>query len=264
MPELPEIYNISNQLNKEIVNLKITGVIINQEKSINLEVEDFIKLLLNQEIKTVTSKGKWVEITFTSLDNLYINLGMGGDLLYSDSIPEKKHQAIINLDNGKLLSFRFWWFGYIHFVKKDEIHQMTNKLGLDIFRDNVSKEQFIKQIKQRKGSLKTYLLNQKNFAGIGNYYIHDILFNAKINPLKKINEVSTQKLGRLYNSIISEFQDSISKRGAHYEYDIHHNYGEFTANKVAYKDGQLCICNTVIKKVKTGATSSYYCPKCQK
>jgi len=264
MPEFPEIYNLSEQLNIEIINLKITEAIIYQEKCLNIEVEDFQNLIKDQTIMNVTSKGKWIEIIFNSFDKLYINLGMGGDLIYSDSIPEKKHQAVIRFGNGNLLSFRFWWFGYIHFVKKDEAHQMTEKLGLDIFRDNVTKDQFVKLIKQRKGSLKSYLLNQKNIAGIGNYYIHDILFKAKINPLKKITEVSARKLGRLYDSIIEEFQDSISKRGSNYEYDIYHNYGGFSADKVAYKEGKLCSCNTIIRKIKTGSTASYYCPKCQK
>ncbi len=264
MPELPEIYNISEQLNKEIVGLVITNSTIFQEKSINIKTKDFNNSIINQEIFNVTSRGKWVFITFKSLDKLFINLGMGGDLLYTTEIPKKKHQAIINFDNGYLLSFRFWWFGYIHFVKKGETHHMTNKLGIDIFRDNITKKEFLTLVKARRGSLKSFLLNQKNIAGIGNYYIHDLLFKSKINPLKKIPEVSTRKLGMLYNVILSEFEDSISKRGAHYELDIYNQKGLFQANNVAYKEGELCLCGTKIKKVKTGSTSSYYCPRCQK
>ena len=264
MPELPEMYNISEQLNKEIVGLVITDIVVYQEKSINMEIHEFNDNLINQKILKVTSIGKWVIITFVSLDNLYINLGMGGDFLYSKNVPKKKHQAIIMFNNGFLLSFRFWWFGYIHFVKREEIHIMTKKLGPDLIRDNISKEQFIKMMQNKKGSLKSFLLNQKNIAGIGNYYIHDILYKSKINPLKKIPELSTRKKGILYNLIINEFKDSISKRGAHYELDIYNNHGDFIADKVAYKEGQPCECGAIIKKVKTGSTSSYFCPRCQK
>ena len=264
MPELPEIYNLSEQLNEEIPNLIIEEVVVHQEKSINQDIVIFTDNLLNQEILHVSSIGKWIIITFKSLDRLLINLGMGGDLLYSESVPQKKHQAVINFNNGYLLSFRFWWFGYIHFVKQGETHRMTNKLGKDILRDNITRKQFASMFKSRKGSLKSFLLNQKNIAGIGNYYIHDILFKAKINPLMKINNLSARKLGTLYNTIIEEFNDSISKRGAHYELDIYNQKGEFSADKVAYKEGKQCSCGTIIKKVKTGSTSSYYCPKCQK
>ncbi len=264
MPELPEIYNICEQLKSEIVNLKITEVVIHQEKSINLDIDTFTNNLLTQEITEVTSIGKWIKISFKSKDKLFINLGMGGDLLYSDSIPEKKHQAVINFDNGYLLSFRFWWFGYIHFVKEGETHHMTNKLGIDLIRDNSTKDEFRNLFKGRRGSLKSFVLSQKNIAGIGNYYIHDILFKSKINPSKKITDISTRKLGMLYNAILEEVKESISKRGANYEVDIYNNRGEFEADKVAYKEGKKCNCGATIKKIKTGSTSSYYCPKCQK
>jgi len=264
MPELPEIYNISEQLNNEIVGLKITQTVIHQEKSINFDIKTFKSLLINQEIKSVSSIGKWIIISFISSNQLLINLGMGGDLLYSQNIPKKKHQAIINFDNDFLLSFRFWWFGHIHFVKQGETHEMTKKLGVDLIRDKTTKEEFKKLFLNKKGSLKSFLLNQKNIAGIGNYYIHDILFNSRIKPSIKIPSLSSRKLGVLYNRIVEEFMDSISKRGAHYELDIYNNKGEFRADKVAYREGERCKCGTIIKKMKTGSTSSYYCPRCQK
>jgi len=213
---------------------------------------------------SVTSKGKWVFINFKSGDSLHINLGMGGDLLYSTVIPEKKHEAVIMLNNNHLLSFRFWWFGYIHFVNSSEGHDITNKLGVDLIRDKITKKKFVSLFSKRKGSLKSFLLNQKNIAGIGNYYIHDIMYKAKIHPLKKIPELSTRRLGILYESIIEEFNESISLNGANYELDIYNKNGKFSAERVAYKEGQPCQCGTLIKKIKTGSTSSYYCPKCQK
>jgi len=264
MPELPEIYNISEQLNEEIVGLKIIDSNIIQEKAINMEVGEFNKNIINQEVISVTSKGKWVFINFKSADSLHINLGMGGDLLYSTTIPKKKYQATIWLNNDHLLSFRFWWFGYIHFVNRLETHDMTKKLGVDLIRDKITKKEFISLFSERKGSLKAFLLNQKNIAGIGNYYIHDILYKAKIHPLEKIPKLSTRKLGLLYDSIIEEFQESIALNGAHYELDIYNENGMFSAEKVAYKEGKKCLCGTLIKKIRTGSTSSYYCPNCQK
>jgi|GEM_PF-4581252 len=58
MPELPEIYNISEQLKKEIVGLKIIDTNIIQEKTINMDVDEFKKNIINQEVISVTSKGK--------------------------------------------------------------------------------------------------------------------------------------------------------------------------------------------------------------
>ncbi|MBU1020592.1 MAG: Fpg/Nei family DNA glycosylase [Firmicutes bacterium] len=264
MPELPEIFNISQQLNQELIGRTITNVTIHQEKCLNYPISEFSKLVTSNIITKVSSLGKWIFIYFESEDNLAINLGMGGDLLYVDTPPTKKHQAVLYLDNNKLLSFRFWWFGYIHFHQQGDAHPMTDQLGIDPIRSDISKTDFIALFKGKKGSLKTFLLNQKNLAGIGNYYIHDILYNAKINPNAKMNDLSTHKLGMLYTSIIDELNTAIQLRGAHYELDIYHQPGHFRVSKVAYKDGQPCQCGTTILKVKTGATSSYYCPKCQK
>jgi formamidopyrimidine-DNA glycosylase len=264
MPELPEIFNISQQLNREIVGLSIQSVLINQEKCINYPISEFSRFLVSQTISKESSIGKWVMIYLKSGDKLAINLGMGGDFLYAKEPPLKKHQAVIFLNNGMLLSFRFWWFGYIHYVKQNEPHTMTDQLGTDLIREDIQKTDFISIFEGKKGSLKTFLLNQKNIAGIGNYYIHDILYDAKINPTVKINNCSKQKLGLLYDSIVKEFNTAISLRGAHYEVDIYQKPGGFKVSKVAYRDGELCQCGTTILKIKTGATSSYYCPKCQK
>ncbi|MBN2604228.1 MAG: Fpg/Nei family DNA glycosylase [Bacilli bacterium] len=264
MPELPEIYNISKQLDHEIVGLSIESILIHQEKCINYPLVEFSNLVSSQMIQRVSSIGKWLKIHFESGDKLLINLGMGGDLLYALQPPTKKHQAVIYFSNKMLLSFRFWWFGYIHFVKKNEPHTMTDELGIDMIRTECNKNDFVQLFDGKKGSLKTFLLNQKNIAGIGNYYIHDILYDAKINPTIKINNLKPEKLGVLYDSILNEFNTAISLRGAHYEVDIYNKPGEFKVSKVAYRDGQICQCGTTILKIKTGATSSYFCPTCQK
>jgi formamidopyrimidine-DNA glycosylase len=264
MPELPEIYNLSNQMKKELKNKKIIDVVVIQEKSINMPVKLFIETLKENIIMDVTSKGKWIEISFESNMVLRINLGMGGDLIYSRELPTKKYQAHIELSNNYFISFRFWWFGHIHLIKNNEPHAMFDSLGVDLIRDSIDKKEFVTLFKNKKGSLKTALLNQKIIAGIGNYYIQDILFKSKINPTVKCNQVSEEKLENLYDIIINEFMDSIEQRGAFYELDFYGNNGTFKAGVIAYKEDQLCpVCNTMIQKIKTGSTSSYYCPTCQ-
>ncbi len=265
MPELPEIYVLSKQLNNVLPNRVIEQIVVHQSKSINLELDDFIIQVSNQTCQSVTSKGKWLFIHFVSGDQLQINLGMGGDLLYRDAPPEGKYQCHILFDNHKYLTFRFWWFGSIHFVRKHCDNKSTATLGIDLLRDNISEAKFVEIIRSKKGSLKTVLLNQKVIAGIGNYYIHDILFQAKIHPLKKCPDVKDKELKILYKVIKDEFQQAIQQGGSYYEVGIDGFKGTFKADLVAYKTDQPCpICQTTIEKIKTGSTSSYFCPKCQK
>jgi formamidopyrimidine-DNA glycosylase len=265
MPELPEIFYISNQLNEVVVGCKVKDVVIHQEKCINKDLDTYKKDVIGKTITSVTSLGKWVICYLDDGSRLLFNMGMGGDLLYSKKLPERKYQGHFELDCGYYLTFRFWWFGHIHHVFKDELHKETDKLGKDPFRSVLTKAEFVEHLQSRKGNLRTYLLSQKYVTGIGNSYIHDILFKAKINPFLKGYEVSKKKLEILYDVMIDEFKTSIAKGGAFYEVDIYNQHGTFQISEVGYKENEPCpVCGTLITKEKVGSLTAYYCKKCQK
>ena len=110
------------------------------------------------------------------------------------------------------------------------------------------------------------MLNQKNIAGIGNVYIQDILFEAKLHPNRDISTLSTEETGVLYSSIRKVLDQSIHLGGLAYEKDFYGRSGGLTVDgfRVGYKTGKPCPeCGTAIVKIRTGSTSSYICPKCQ-
>ncbi|MCK4933916.1 formamidopyrimidine-DNA glycosylase, partial [Candidatus Bathyarchaeota archaeon] len=114
--------------------------------------------------------------------------------------------------------------------------------------------------------IKNFILNQKNIAGIGNVYVQDILFNAKIHPKRKIPSLNDMEITNLYNSMKSVLKESIDHGSLAYERDFYGNKGGYDMKqfKIAYKPGKPCpLCGTEIEKIKTGATSSYICPQCQ-
>ncbi len=103
-------------------------------------------------------------------------------------------------------------------------------------------------------------------AGIGNAYIHDILFLAKLHPLRLINTLSEEDLHRLYKGVHDGLEPALAKKGAFYEVDLFGNKGNFQMEDilVGYREGQPCpVCGTSIIKIKTGGTSSFICPACQ-
>ena len=118
----------------------------------------------------------------------------------------------------------------------------------------------------RRGNIKTFLLDQKNIAGIGNVYIQDILFNAKIHPARKITSLTDSEIETLYESIRFVLNESIGLGGLAYEIDFYGNRGRYGKEqfKIAYKSGELCpVCRKLIQKIRTGPTSSFICPNCQ-
>jgi formamidopyrimidine-DNA glycosylase len=120
---------------------------------------------------------------------------------------------------------------------------------------------------KRRGSIKSFLLNQSALAGIGNAYVHDILWYAGLHPLRKIESLNEQNIKRLAKAIQQGLKPSIKKGGAFYEVDLYGQKGGFNMRhvKIGYKEGKPCpSCKTKIKKIKTGSTSTFICPHCQK
>jgi formamidopyrimidine-DNA glycosylase len=180
-------------------------------------------------------------------------------------LPEK-YQAVFDFDDGRSLSIRFWWFGYIHYAPEGKLdkHTMTAKLGPNAI--DVPKDVFREMLRGRKGSIKSFLLNQERIAGIGNAYIHDILFLARLHPNRRIGTLSDDEIDGLWQAIQDGLVPSMKKGGAFYERNLRGKRGRFVFDDIliGYREGQPCPgCRGKIVKIKTGSTSTFICPKCQ-
>ncbi len=270
MPELPEIAVIARQMKKEIVGKSITDIEIRQPKNLNIPESEFVNTVKGKIISDVSGKGKWIFIKLDSAYYMLINLGMGGDLLYCTSdhkLPEKR-QFKLSFSDGTGFTIFFSWFGYIHLVPKSGLHEhrMTATLGISPTEEGFSLEFFKKLLDKKKTGVKSFLLDQKNVAGIGNVYIQDILFEARLHPNRKISTLSDKETENLYNAIRNILGRSIRMGGLAYEKDLYGHNGGFTGDEflVGYKEGKPCpVCDARIEKIRTGGTSSYICPKCQ-
>lgn len=267
--ELPESIILSQQMETELKGKRILSIEVVNPKCLNMSFAAVQNIVKGKQITSVESKGKWL---FISLDThvILFNPGMGADVLYftaNSNLPEK-YQIKVEFEDITGFTIRVWWFCYFHVVAKEnlETHKLTAKLGIEPLDESFTLAHFKTLLKKRRGGIKSFLLNQKNIAGIGNFYIHDILFNAKIHPLRKIPSLTSEEIEALYYSIQSLLSKSIELGGSKYEKDFYGNYGEFNAEdhfKVGYNSGECPVCNTPIQKIKTGSTSSYVCLKCQ-
>jgi len=268
--ELPELTVLGNQMNKETGGKRISKIEVANPKCLNMPFDRFQKIIAGKTIRSVESRGKWL---FIQLDGDYIllfNPGMGADVIHfrpSDKLPEKYGIKFV-LDDKTGLTIRVWWFCYLHLVQADKLseHKLAGKLGVTPLDKNFTLNGFKQLLVRKGGGIKTFLLDQKNIAGIGNVYIQDVLFNAKIHPLRKISSLTGEETEALYKSMKSVLNDSVRLGGLSYEKDFYGKKGGYGIDqfKIAYKPGKPCpICNTTIQKIKTGSTSSFICPKCQ-
>jgi len=235
MPELPEISVIAKQMNREITGKCILEIEVKQPKTLNMPVPQFIETAKGKTVSNVTSKGKWIFVKLDPGHLMLINLGMGAELLYftlGTELPEKYQFKLIFSDNTGF-TIHFSWFGYIHLLPERDLakHKQTAKLGISPLGEQFTLEHFRKLLGKRKAGIKSFLVNQKNIAGIGNVYIQDMLFTAGLHPNRKISTLSEEEINDLYNAIQKILSHSIQLGGLAYETDFHGQKGRFTMDE---------------------------------
>jgi formamidopyrimidine-DNA glycosylase len=271
MPELPEITVIAKQMSKELVGKRVLHVEVKQPKILNMPVQKFLKALEGKTIKHVSTRGKWLFIELGRAHFMLINLGMGAELLYfkpKQKLPGKT-QFELTFSDKTGFTIHFWWFGYVHLVSEKELskHKLTANLGKSATDETLTLEHFKKLLSEKKTSVKNFLLDQKNVAGIGNVYVQDPLFIAGLHPNRKVSTLSDKEKELLFHAVRQTLSESIKLGGAFYERDLYGRRGRFTGDMflVGYKLGKPCpTCGTTIEKVRTGSTASYICPSCQR
>ena len=266
MPELPEIIVFCNQMNDTIIGKEIDRVGIFQPKCLNRPEEEYFQHLPGQKIEQASSLGKWINLELKSENHLLINIGMGGEIIYftnPEEIPENV-KFYIQFKDKTGFYVTLWWFGYFHLVLKGESNPMTGKLGADPLQ--ISPGEFESKLNGKRGRIKSFLLDQKNLRGIGNFYIQEILFQAKLHPLRQINDLSKDEIEHLYEAIQNVLHRSIELGSSSYEMDLFGKKGKYSLKELsfAYEKNAICPdCGTKTQKIKTGSNSQYVCPLCQ-
>lgn len=271
MAELPEIVKLAGQMKDTLRGKTIQSITLLQEKCANIPSDEFQGRVTGARIKDIRNKGKWIITSLHNDENILLSLGMGADILYFDNEKNQsdKYQVKLLFSDGSGYTARFWWFGKFLLVSDDELasEPNTKDIAIDPFDERFTFDYFSSLLKGRKTQIKAFLMNQKNVSGIGNMYMHDILFNARLHPKMKISDMNEDDIKRLYNSIKDILNLSREKGTFAYESDFFGQKGGYTTDYflVGYKENQPCpACGETIVSIKTGSTASYICPACQK
>jgi len=270
MPELPEILLRAREMQCELTGRTVSAMDVVQPKILNMPPEAAAARIAGQRVEGARHRGKWIACCLSE-DVLLINLGMGGEILLhspDEPLPEKV-QAVLTFADGDRLSFHFWWFGYVHLVSPEELpaHPMAGNLGADPLDADFTPEALGALLARRRTRVKTLLLDQTQIAGIGNMYAHDILFRARVHPLRPANSLSEDEVVALWRAIREALGEAVALGGSRFEQSLRGERGLLDIDwmQVGYREGQPCPrCGTPIVKIKTGSTSSFVCPVCQK
>ena len=270
MPELPEVKTVIRKLKKVIVNEMIQSVDVYKEKMIkNTSVDIFKSHLVGETILDIENKGKFIIFKLSNNKNLVSHLRMEGKYRLS-KLPEKsKHDHVVfKLTNNYLFYNDSRQFGTFHIFHDEELfnEKPLNKIANEPA--NIDVKELYEKIKNKSIAIKTTLLDQSLMAGLGNIYVNEVLYRAKINPNRKTKDVSLKELQLLINISDKVLTKATQLGGTsiHSFKSLNDEEGEYQHElKVHLKEGELCeVCFNPILKTKVNGRGTYWCSTCQK
>ena len=274
MPELPEVETVCRALSKVIKNSRIKKIEF-YRKDLRWQVKDNLEVTLKNNIFIDPyRRGKYILIP-TNTDKIFlIHLGMSGQIRIKkkDIVQKHDHMRLIVENNNKHFIITYndsRRFGYIDLFKKKELreHFLLSKIGVEPLGRELTIEYLQNNFKKRVINIKNALIDQKIIAGIGNIYASEILYKAKINPLRKVNSLSQNDLNSIITFTKIILKKSIDVGGTtirdHMQPDG--SLGYFKQKLQVYgKVNEKCkTCNSFIVKEVISNRSTFICRHCQ-
>ncbi len=273
MPELPEVETVRKTLKDRILGKKIQNINVYYDGIIKgTSTNEFIDRLKEQTINDIKRYGKYLIFV---LDDcvLLSHLRMEGKY-YLKNIRQQveKHEHIVFTfeDSSDMRYHDTRKFGTMSI--EDKVNYMEckalNKLGKEPFYGELSLEYLKSIFKKSNRKLKPVLLDQTVICGLGNIYVDEVCYYAKLHPETVVSKLSDndinniiegsykviEKAIKLGGTTIKSYTSSLGVTGRFQnELNVHTKNDEECPN-----------CKTIIRKIKVGGRGTYYCPSCQR
>lgn len=272
MPELPEVETIIKYLrprirNKRILGIKVLGARVTRYHQNFNAVR---RKLIGRRIENISRHGKNIIFELSGGANLVMHLMMTGRPLLNPKEKSPYDRLVLNLSGGDKLVFndirQFGWCriiipgGWTSTAKRSALNAGHDALSLDF-------GTFKSLVAGRNAIIKNLLLNQKIISGIGNIYADEILWHAGIRPTRKADSLTHREIKKLFSSMRHILWLAIKKEGTSsrdYRKPDGTEGGYYKIRKAYQREGEKCSRDgAIIRRIKIGARSSYFCPKHQ-
>lgn len=260
MPELPDVEVFKDYVNSTALHKRIESVEIRSQKILkHITSRTFLRQLKSRRFVSSRRHGKFL---FIELDGrtgwLGFHFGMTGFLRYfTDTKQEPPHvRLLIRFTNGAHLAFDCQrLFGEVTFAEDDSAFIKERKLGPDAL--NLGWGQFKDCLAGKKGVIKAVLMDQGVIAGLGNVYSDEILFQAQIHPLAKLDTLKERSLRAIHKAMGSVLHTAIAARAdparVPKSWLLPHRG----------KNAPCPRCGNPVERITLNRRSAYLCPHCQ-
>ncbi len=269
MPELPEIETICTGL-QSLKNERITKVFRSQ-KTLRIPSSLDLQEMVGAEFLKISRKARYLIFDLSNKKSLVMHLGMSGRVILEKKFYQLKHDHFsCELSGGSCLTFNDTRrFGFVDLVESNKLqyHKMLCNLGCEPLSPGFNFSYLREKLQDKRMNIKTSMMDNKIVVGVGNIYISESLFDAKISPLQSACDLRDNELKRLVASIKKILAQAIESGGSSISdyVDSNGKSGKFQNKfKVYGRDGLVCTsCDGLIQKIIQNGRSSFYCKKCQ-
>lgn len=257
---------------------KILGIDLDRNLTLLFHLKMTGQLVLVHSAKCKVQSRKRLSTKHYSL-NTFVGGHPTPDMQYQ--MPNSHTRVIFSFSDGSHLYFndqrRFGWVKIVQSEKcKVQSEEVLGKLGPEPLEEGFT-WQILKtnlllskkgRINHKSQPVKVAIMDQEVVAGVGNIYASEACFNAKLDPRKKVKDLTDQEFKKLHQGIIKSLKEGIKHGGstrAHFV-NAEGEKGYFLDYANVYgKEGEKCRgCSGVVKKITLGGRGTYFCENCQK
>ncbi|WP_180125488.1 bifunctional DNA-formamidopyrimidine glycosylase/DNA-(apurinic or apyrimidinic site) lyase [Rhodoferax sp. BLA1] len=270
MPELPEVEVTRRSFVDAIEGAQVLAVFLG--KPLRWPLACLPQELVGRSVKTVDRRGKYLLIAL-SQGWLLVHLGMSGSLRFAADLPAPgvhDHFELLTTRGCLRLNDprRFGAVVYVESLSASLAIKLLGHLGMEPLSEAFELGLFAQGLKRRQAPIKQVLLAGELVVGVGNIYASEALFLAGIRPTSPAHTLSRPKVTRLHAAIRDVLARAVEQGGSTLR-DFSSSDGKpgyFQLEAMVYgRAGLPCRrCDTVIKLLRQGQRSTFYCPTCQK
>ena len=269
MPELPEVETTVRGLEPILTGQRLDGVITRRGDLRRPFPEDLAQRMTGATVVALGRRAKYGLIDTDRCDTMIFHLGMSGRWRVDPTELEKHDHLVIHTGSGRRVALNdSRRFGSVDLVATAELADFPafKALGPEPLGPDLTGAYLKNALKGRVASIKQMLLDQRIVAGLGNIYVCEALYAARISPKREAGRISLARLDRLVIEIRAVLESAIAAGGSSLR-DFAHpdgNLGYFSKQFLVYgREGDPCGCGGTVRRYVEGGRSTFWCPTCQ-
>jgi formamidopyrimidine-DNA glycosylase len=268
MPELPEVETTVRGLERVLKGRRIARVEARRADLRRSFPKDLGQRLTGAKVTGLGRRAKYGLIHTDRHDTMVFHLGMSGSWRIDHAELGKHDHLLIETDEGNRLALNDpRRFGSVDLVSTDELNEWPafKALGPEPF--GLDPKELQRRLAGRTAAIKLLLGDQRIVAGLGNIYVCEALYRARIHPKRAGGSVSLDRLRKLVVAIKDVLTEAIEAGGSTLRNFASPDgeLGYFSKTFAVYdREGKPCACGGTVRRIVQGGRSTFYCPSCQR